>query len=318
MRIKKINLVVKHQDLVHSARYRLSELGIKTISMLIGMIKVSDEDFKEYHIKLSDLKELIGSTSKQTYKYVDIMTDDLMKRPFKIGDEKFNWVYYARYHEGEAYVTLKIAPELKPYLLALSSRFLEYDIANILKLRSGYVIRLYELCIDHWNEGTRYKKERKSVKFELNIDRLRSLFEIPNSYMYKDIRVNIIDKAVEQFKLKTDIQIAYEEQKIGRRVDRLIIEVRANDKGSADPTSSRKKFIERIRATYKPHDGKYPTIATTKQGYLKIDASGRLYLVPAPGTLPGTVDYTPDQADKLWTWLHDMVKSGEIELKENT
>ncbi|MDQ7084647.1 MAG: replication initiation protein [Sulfurovum sp.] len=75
----KNNLVVKHQELVHVARYRLSELGIKVVSVLISMIKVSDIDFQEYAIKLNDFKELIGSTSHKTYEYVDAMTDELMK-----------------------------------------------------------------------------------------------------------------------------------------------------------------------------------------------------------------------------------------------
>ncbi|MDQ7083464.1 MAG: replication initiation protein [Sulfurovum sp.] len=238
----KNNLVVKHQELVHVARYRLSELGIKVVSVLISMIKVSDIDFQEYAIKLNDFKELIGSTSHKTYEYVDAMTDELMKKPFKVGDEKFNWIYYAKYHKGDNYVVLKIAPELKPYLLALSNNFLKYNIVNILPLKSAYVIRLYELCKDYYAEGTRYKP-KTSVLFDMKIDRLRELFNIPDSYKYNDIRRHIIDKSVKQFKEKTDIQISYTEIKLGRKVHSLHITVKENNKGSNDYLSSKKYLL---------------------------------------------------------------------------
>lgn len=307
----KNNLVVKHQELVHIARYRLSELGIKVVSVLISMIKVKDIDFQEYALKLNDFKELIGSTSNKTYEYVDIMTDELMKKPFKIGDEKFNWIYYARYHKGDNYVILKIAPELKPYLLALSSNFLKYNIANILPLRSAYVIRLYELCKDHHTERTRYKP-KASVIFDIKIDKLREQFVVPDSYRYNDIRRHIIDKAVKQFKEKTDIQISYTEQKIGRKVDRIIITVKENNKGSNHCLNSKKSFIEYIREKYKPNvdEGIYPTIIKTIDGKIKVDLNGKLYL--SSNSQNKNIDYDHTKADKIWHWLYTEVKNGNI------
>ncbi|HIC86685.1 MAG TPA: RepB family plasmid replication initiator protein, partial [Aquificae bacterium] len=54
---------------------------------------------------------------------------------------------------------------------------LQYNIANILALKSGYVIRLYELCKDHYSEATRYKESTMSATFDIKIERLRELFE---------------------------------------------------------------------------------------------------------------------------------------------
>lgn len=304
----KNNVIVKHQELVRTARYRLSELGIKVVSVLISMIKVSDEAFKEYAIKVNDFKELIGSDSKKTYEYVDVMTDELMKKPFKIGDEKFNWVYYARYHKGDNYVTLKIAPELKPYLLELQGKFLQYNIANILPLKSGYVIRLYELCKDHYVEATRYKKNKKSVQFELKIERMRELFEIPASYQYSShIKKHIIDKAVQQFKDKTDIQISYKEQKIGRKVDRIIITVKENNKGSNDYLNDIHKFIRHIRRHYintvliETMD-KY----TQQKIKLSVDKDGKLY---------NQRDHTPipaDRSQEMWNTLYSLAEEDKL------
>ena len=46
------NVVVKHKHLVLEARYRLSELGIKVVSMLISMIKINDDAFHQYALKV--------------------------------------------------------------------------------------------------------------------------------------------------------------------------------------------------------------------------------------------------------------------------
>ncbi len=312
----KNNIVKKHQELVHNARYKLSELGIKTIAILISQINVSDEDFKEYAIRIDDIKKLAGdSKTKNTKHYVDIVTEDLMSKPFWIKNERFNWVTYARWEEGSNIVLFEIHRKLKPYLLELQKNFLQYNIANILPLKSSYIIRLYELCKDHYMESTRYQTNKKSVQFELKIDRMRELFNIPSSYQYSSgIKLRILEKAAQQFKEKTDIQITYTEQKIGRKVDRIIITVKENDKGSADPQRNRKGFISFVRDTYKPNieKGIYPTIIATKEGDLKIDRDGKLYIAASAGALPGTLDHT--QSDKLWDWLYNGVKSGEFEL----
>jgi len=302
----KNNIVVKHQELVRMARYRLSELGIKVVSVLISMIKVSDQDFKEYIIKINDFKELIGSTSKKIYEYVDVMTDELMKKPFKIGDEKFNWVYYAKYKEGDNVVSLKIAPELKPYLLTLQKNFLQYNITNILPLKSSYIIRLYELCKDYLAENTRYK-EKKSVTFDLKIERLRELFEIPDSYQYSShIKKLIIDKAVKQFKEKTDIQIAYKEQKIGRKVDRLIITVKENNKGSNDFLADLQSFIKYMRKNYINQDVLTATDENTGKKYiLSVSPDGKLYDKYGE-------DFEAKRANKIWEMLYNMANEDKL------
>jgi plasmid replication initiation protein len=303
----KNNIVVKHQALVHNARYKLSELGIKVVAILISMVKIDDEDFKPYLIKVNDFKELIGSTSKKTYEYVDIMTDELMKKPFKIGDEKFNWVYYAKYSTGDNVVALKIAPELKPYLLALKNNFLKYNITNILSLKSGFIIRLYELCKDHYNEGTRYKESTESVTFDIKIDRLRELFEIPNSYQYSShIKTRILDKAVKQFKDKTDIQIEYKEQKIGRKVDRLIITVRENSKGSNDYMKSKQAFIRYMRANFINADVLVANdTKTNKQVMISVAPDGKLY--DKRGS-----EFDAKRSNEIWETLFKMSQENKL------
>jgi plasmid replication initiation protein len=237
------------------------------------------------------------------------MTDELMKKPFKIGDEKFNWIYYAKYHKNDSYVTLKVAPELKPYLLELNKNFLQYDIKNILPLKSAYVIRLYELCKDHYLEGTRYKN-KKNVIFELKIDTLRELFQIPKSYQYSShIKKLIINKAQKQFKEKTDIKISYTEQKIGRKVDRILITVTSNAKGSGDFLASRISFIKHIRTNYINKVLVKADDQTKKEKLISVSSDGKLYNQNNPDEV-----FTAVQGNTLWDWLYDLAKKNKLEI----
>lgn len=299
----KNNMVVKDQELVRNARYRLSELGIKVVSVLISMIKVSDDEFTQYNIKVSDFKELVGSNSKNTYDYVDAMTDELMKKPFKIGDEKFNWLSYAKYYKGEDYVTVEINKHLKPYLLGLKKNFLQYDIVNVLSLKSSYVIRLYELCKDHFEQEKRYNKKAKSVTFEFKISKIREQFEIPKSYLYKDIRVNIIDKGVKQFKEKTDIQIEYKEIKLGRRVDAIHITVKANAKGSSDYTRDLNAFKRYVRKNLVNVDLLF---LEKHKLTISVSAKGVLYFKET------TIDVDAKLAKDMWMMLFNRARKGNL------
>jgi len=304
----KNNIVVKHQELVHNARYRLSELGIKVLSVLISMIKTSDTEFTQYAIKIEDFKELIHSDSKNTYKYAHKLISELMSNPMQLGDEQFNWTSYGKYRKGEGIIVFEVHRLLKPYLMELKKDFLQYNITNILPLKSGYVIRLYELCKDHYSEGTRYKKTTPSVTFDIKIDRLRELFEIPDSYQYSShIKKNILTKGVEQFRDKTDIQISYKEQKIGRKVDRIVITVKANNKGSNDYLNHRQAFIKHMRANYINQDiirttDKY----TGKNLAISVAQDGRLYDKKG-------AEFDAERSNEMWDTLFQMAKDGTLQ-----
>lgn len=302
----KNNIIKKHNYLVKNARYSLSEQGIKIISALISMIKVSDKDFQEYHLNINKFKTLINTSSNDIYRQVDKLTNELMSKPFKVGFKKFNWCYMSEYKKGEATIIMKIAPELKPYLLELKQDFLQYNIKDILSLKSSYVIRFYELIISYWNVYKKYNNKSKSYTLELEISKIRDLFQIPNSYLYKDIRVNIVDKAQKQFKEKTNIKFTYKEQKLGRKVVRLQIIVEDNKKGSNDILSTKKLFINYIREEYKPdpNNNIFPIIISTQNGDLKVNLQGEIYLSGADNNK----NYNSKSSNQLWGWLYKLAK----------
>ncbi|WDV44422.1 replication initiation protein [Clostridiaceae bacterium M8S5] len=139
------------------AKGRLSVIEQKLLATVISEIKSSDKDFKEYNLNITEISEFLNLNSKAVYEQIKVASRNLRNKELIIEtiDEKGGKSFLvtgllssAKYKEGKGCLTVRIYPDLKPYLLAISGKeppFTKYRIKNILKLNSSYVIRLYEI-----------------------------------------------------------------------------------------------------------------------------------------------------------------------------
>ena len=206
------NLIVKSNQLIQG-RYELKISQIKLILHMITLIKKDDEDFKEYKISIKDYAHRLGVDPEGEYSHAKDITEDLLKKVIKIdyedeaGRERFlqiNWLSHADYAEGEGYVEVAFDPKLKPYLLALKERFTQYDIRNVLPLKSFYSIRIYELLKQFEKVGYRVFK----------IKELKEMLGIEKKYKsYSLFKKRVIEKAQEELKEHSDLYFDFEEIK---------------------------------------------------------------------------------------------------------
>ena len=254
------DLEVKKSEAIVKARYKLSPLAIKFISVVISNLKRSDDVNEEYVVKVKDFKELTGQKTKRIYELIDEALNDLLKNPLTIplGDEKnsilkANWVSGAIYNDGE--VRFMIYPKLRPFLLEVKEKYLKYRLENILSLRSSYVIRLYEILKDWLEMYSRYGSKAEKI---ISLDEFREILEIPRSYQYSShIKKLILNKAKKELIEHTDIIFDYEEIKTGRKVTHLHFYIRENPKNSQTDNriqenyfSNRKSFVALLRKNY--------------------------------------------------------------------
>ena len=139
------NGIVKKAEQLVTSRYSLTTTEVKIISCLISMVRVSDTEFTEYAFKVADWRNEQDLKRKDIYKAFEKIADDLLSKPVTIRSQngdwlKANWVSSAKYILRTGIVKFRISDELKPYLLELKKRFLQYDIKNILPLKSAYSI----------------------------------------------------------------------------------------------------------------------------------------------------------------------------------
>jgi plasmid replication initiation protein len=134
--------------------------------------------------------------------------------PLGYKERVFNWVGGLTYHHGEGWVEFSLTEEIMPHVCELSKHFTQYRLRQTSELRSIYSWRLLEMLTSH-NDA---KDETKVQIRRLLLTDLRSGLEIPDSYKYKDIRVRIIEAAVDELIKKDHWGIQWRPIKKGQAV----------------------------------------------------------------------------------------------------
>lgn len=300
-------LEVKKSEAIVKSRYTLTPSAIKLITLVICNLKETDGADEEYVVTVKDFTELTGQKSHNIYQVIDEALDNLLKNPIKIplnekGNNflKANWVSGAECKNGE--IRFMVYPKLKPFLINVKNKYLKYDLENILKLKSSYSIRLYELLKDFVNKRERYGNKTKKT---LLIDELRGLLEVPASYQYSsNIRPRIIEKAKKDFEEFTDISFEYKEIKNGKKIIAIeFVIFQKNNKKNKNKYNFR-SFVDYVRKEY---SGTFKSF-----GYTKIDDKTYLVGVDNLGYMYGknvdnyndTIELTSSQSKGIYTtWL---------------
>lgn len=299
------NNQVKKANALIEAKGALSSTAQKILIMLISMLRTDDSEFQKYALNIKDFKQELGTTNNEVKFYVE-RAKELMRNPFEVDKKLFNWCSMVDYGSIEGYLVFDIHNDLKPYLLGLQKNFTTYNIVNILALKGDYTPRLYEYFLMRFNKyKAQYKKQHnktpKSYTFELKIDWLRDTFKIPDSYNYADIKRQIIEKAKKQFNEKTNIKFDYKEQKIGRKVDRLIVTVENNNKGSNDYLVDLQSFIRFVRKNLINQD-----IWQGQGMVLSVGTNGKIY---DKKTLK---EYANKNAQVVWEKWYELAKQDKL------
>ena len=210
-KIQSKNIVTKSNDLIMS-RYDLSLAEQRLIIEVASMISPDDEDFKDYVVSVRDYVDLVDSTAKNEYQRMKDLAEKMLKKPLFLhqpdgGWVGMNWFSSFAYKPRIAVLECSFDPHLKPYLLKLKNCFTSYQLKNVLKLKSKYAVRLYEIL----------KSKAKLKTWEIELDELRKMIVIPENYTWQDIKRRVLESAKKSLKA-TDIQFKFEPIKRGRRI----------------------------------------------------------------------------------------------------
>jgi len=280
------DLKVKKADVIVRARYKLNPLSLKFITSLITGLKRSDDVNEEYVFKVKDFQELTKLKRKDLYWAIKEAVKELLEKPLYIPtDDGFimcNWISGGHYVDSAGEVRFMIYPKLRPYLLEAQKKFLKYKLENILSLRSSYSIRLYEILKDWFEMYSRYGNKAEKI---VSLKEFREILEIPKSYLFGDIKRQILNKAKKELEEHTDIIFEYEEIKTGRKVTHLKFIIRPNpaklqtdNRIQQNYFKSRTTFVALLRKNYSGN-GKFfgwKTIEKTNY-WLGMDNNGLVY-----------------------------------------
>jgi len=223
--MEKDYLVVKSNYFIMNSNYDLSLQEQKIILTLASLVRKDDEEFKPYKFKIAEFMELVGVEDKSKYTEIPKITKELMRKILEIHEGntllQVAWLNSARYEKGSGMVTLKFSPDLKPYMLQLKEKFTQYQLANILTMRSKYSPRIYEIL--------KCNEFKKQGYIEIEIEELRKLLRTEDMYhQYQDFKRKIIIQTQKELKKLTDISFVFEEIKTGRKVTSLRFYINQN------------------------------------------------------------------------------------------
>lgn len=127
--------------------------------------------------------------------------------------EEFRWVQYrGQYLKGEARVEITFSDAIMPYLTQLKGQFTRVVVKNVSSLSSTYSIRIYELLQQFRSTGDR----------TIALDDFRSMLDLDDKYAdFKILNRDLIKPAIAELNEKSDLTVAVETLKKGRKVTAL-------------------------------------------------------------------------------------------------
>lgn len=144
---------------------------------------------------------------------MDTITDDILTNHVAIKDYqqgkfmKIQWVTACAYEKGVG-LAVKMNPLLKPFLLGLQERYTQYQLENILAMKSVYAIRIYELLMKE--QMTRFIPA-DGVSVILAIKTIREACDCETKYeKISQFKSKVIDIAVKEICRCTSYTVSYE------------------------------------------------------------------------------------------------------------
>jgi len=217
----KNNLVVVQSNKLVESHYK-QEYTIQEQRTILWVIsEIHKEDYiyhqsnklKEIKISAVDYAKLMDIPVSHIYRDAGKIGEALMEKVIKIKEPNkwflVHWVSSMTYENG--IITVKIHPDLIPYLVDIKEKFTSFRLDNILHLNSSHAIKIYQILAQYAFNG----------KMIVSLEELRSILgilELKAYNSYGAIKRRILEISKREINEKTDLIISYEKIKTGRKV----------------------------------------------------------------------------------------------------
>lgn len=212
--------VYKRSDMLQKGRHELTLQEQRCVLYAISKIKPEDEVFQEYQFEISDFYRMCG-LQNESYTDLKAILKGLSDRSWWVEtapneESTVRWFQKVRTNKKSGTVTIRFDDDMMPYLLELSKQneyFTHYQLKYILPMRSQYAIRLYEILKSYQFNNREWFFEVEALRKQLNCSQYDN---------FKDFRRRVIEPAVVEINEFSDIKVAWEPIKEGRKVVRVV------------------------------------------------------------------------------------------------
>lgn len=233
---KRQYLVVKSNELIRKNRFELSLPEQKTVAYVCSMIqpvKPTDQNNNipfqlEYEFNIRDYCKICGIDYDNGKNYMNIksilkkLSDRSMWLETETGEVLCRWLSKVWTNKRSGIVKIRIDEDLAPYLFDLKERFTQYQLYNILAMKSMFSVRLYEIMKS-------YAFQKSKV---FNLDELKRLLMVDDVKSYKEFspfRQKVLEVAECEINRLTDLNISFKPITKGRKVIKIKFTIKYKD-----------------------------------------------------------------------------------------
>lgn len=218
--------VVKANEIIQKARYDLNIVELKMLAYIISKIKPGDTELKEYSFSVKIFCQVCGIdyTSGKNYARIKKQLKGLRDKSFWVMEEDgkevlVGWLQKARVSTGSGIIKVKLDEDMHKYLIGLIDNRTQYEFLSTLPMKSEYSFRIYELLKSYaFTGGHTFKTD--DLKRQLMAQHFEN---------FKDFRRRVIETAVKEINLYTDLEVSWEPEYYGRKVEKVIFHIRQRD-----------------------------------------------------------------------------------------
>lgn len=211
--------IYKRNDMIQKGRHKLTLQEQRCVLYAISKIKPDDTVFQEYTFELGDFYKLCGLQG-DSYTELKAILIGLKQKTWWVEtapneESTVSWFNKVRTNKKSGTVTVRFDDDMMPYLLELTKNnqyYTHYQLKYVLPMKSQYAIRLYELLKSYQRNNFEWFFDVEGLKKQLNCEQYGN---------FKDFRRRVLEPAVAEINEFTDIKIAWEPVKEGRKVARV-------------------------------------------------------------------------------------------------
>ncbi|MEL7020652.1 MAG: replication initiation protein [Bacteroidota bacterium] len=217
---------------IQHARYKLTPREQKIILYMATLIKPEDSDFKTYLVPVSEIEYILKSKEDRKhgsfYERLDDLLDGITDKKISFPTDfvldgvrlrgHINWVSGAipkLNEEGILCVEFGFSPQMKPFLLGLKQKFTQIEFREVAQMKSGFSIRIFQMCKAYYYENRQYGRN----KLVVGLEEFKQRLGIPDKYPdFRNFRRKVLDVASAEINEKTSLVIEYEYLRKKRKI----------------------------------------------------------------------------------------------------
>ena len=197
---------------------RLLILGVSQLNPKDSYLNLDRANPIIMKVTAKDWMEVYGDDSRHAYRDMRRAAKQIFKRSIvlhpSVGiEEEFHWFDKAKYDDIEDAVTLQFNHDAATRLIGMDGDFTSVKLLAVNKLRKSSSIKLYEIVKNVY--------DMKGIG-EWQIEDFRHAMDCEDKYpVMKDFKRRVINPALEEVNLQTDLNVDIEYIKNKRQVSRL-------------------------------------------------------------------------------------------------